>query len=98
MPALPTSTSIALTSSPEVHTRWHITFEVALAIACIIVFIFALLVLYVVTHMKEEVISNLKATIRGQKKELKGLRKLRRKNEEVRRMLLPKVDIGEQMG
>ena len=80
------------------HSKWHITFEIGLGIGCIVVFIFALLVLLIVTNMNEELISELKATVRGQNKELKTLRKIRRKNLEVRRMLLPKGDVGDRPG
>jgi len=51
----------------------------------VIVLFFALLVLYVVTHMNAAQLSELKATNRSQAKELK---KLRKKQEEVRRKLL----------
>ncbi len=76
------------------HSKWHITFE----IGCIVVFIFALLVLLIVTNMNEELISERKATVRGQNKGLKTLRKIRSKNLEVRRMLLPKGDVGDRPG
>jgi hypothetical protein len=59
--------------------KWHTTFDIALALCSVIVFLFALLVLYVVTHMNASHLSELKATIGAQRKEL---RKLRRKTME----------------
>jgi len=51
-----------------------------------------IIVLYTVTRMEQTKLLALKATIHDQKKKLKSLRKLRKKDEETRRMLLPKAD------
>jgi predicted Holliday junction resolvase-like endonuclease len=86
-----------------VLTKWHITLDYILISFVVLVIFFAIFILYVVTHITENQVSELKATIKSQAKEL---RKFRRKRDEVRQKLLfkrtdgPKVVEGsaEEMG
>jgi hypothetical protein len=55
--------------------KWHTTFETGLAVCSAIVLLFALFILYVVTHTNASHLSELKATIKAQQKELRKLRK-----------------------
>lgn len=74
------------------HSKFHTALETALGIGCIVVLLFALIVLFALTHKEQTELSSLKAPIRDQKQKLKGLRKLRKKDEETRRMLVPGGD------
>jgi hypothetical protein len=84
-----------------VLTKWHITLDIAIYLGAVVVFFFAILVLYVLTHSYANQISKLKSTIRRQHK---ALRKLRKKQQEVRNQLgikglggLNAVEVEESM-
>ena len=65
----------------------------SLVLSLAIVFIFAMLVLYILKQMSSNAIAELEATIRSQT----DLRKVGRKRDEVRKKLLVK-ELKKQMG
>lgn len=69
----------------KVLRKGHRLADYGLSFFAVAVFFFALLVLYVVTHMNAQLTSELKSTIKSQQKEL---RKFRRQEEARREMQL----------